>query len=176
MAGQGAIGPTTGWMRHMPSHDTADDGQNADAAARNGLAPPPMNGSTAAHPHGTVAPAPGLDPVELGYSSSDSDAPFNQTAAPQPSGTAAARSDGASRPAVASVAPAPHHQHRMDGTESKMDRFRDKARSEKNEARRQLDDRRTRLKVSTASLGTRARLQQCPFTHPKAASSARRDS
>ena len=148
MVGQGPVGPATGWMRHMPTHDTEGDGHGAGAAGTNGVAAAPMNGSAPAHPHGIAAPAPGLDPVELGYSSSDSDreAHFQQTAGDQPSGAAAAHSDAASRPAGAAVAP--HSQRHMDGAESTLDRARDKARSQKDEVKRQFEDRRTRLKVS----------------------------
>ena len=154
MAGQGPVGPSTGWMRHIPTHETDSNEHSAGAAASNGVAS--MNGSASAHPHGTATPAPGLDPIELGYSSSDSDrdAHFRQqVAGEQPNGTAAVHSDAAPQPAGAAAAPHPHQQRRLDGAESKLDRARDKARSQKNEVKRQFEERGTRLKVSQASHG-----------------------
>jgi len=140
----GPVGPSTGWMPHMPTtHDTAaGDGFNGGAAAANGAAP---NGSALGNGHGTAEPAPGLDPVELGYSSGSSSdlAAANQ----RPNGTAAVHPGAAPRSASAAPVPGPHRQ--MGGSESKLDRFRDKARSQKDEARRQFEERRMRLKVSS---------------------------
>ena len=132
----------------MPTtHDTAaGDGLNGGVADANGAAPVSQNGSALGNGHGTAEPAPGLDAVELGYSSgSSSDL---AAAGQRPNGTAAVRPDVAPRAASAAPVPGPQYPM-MGGSESKLDRFRDRARGQKDEARRQFEERRMRLKVSS---------------------------
>ena len=120
----------------MPSHATEnDDDGAAEPAAANGRVP------AAAHEHGTMQPAPGLDPVEVGYSSSDD----GVGASRQPNGAVAPRPDGMPPRRATTALHEPHH---LDGAHSKLDRMKDRARSEKNEARRNWEDKRSRFKVS----------------------------
>ena len=133
------MGPATGWLRHMPVHTTENGDDNADEpAAANGHAP------AAAYEYGTAGPAPGLDSAELGHSR-NSNSGINRSS--QPNGGIAPRTDSTS-PNAAIASPASYRSRRHDGPHTKLDQMRSKARSGKDEVRRNLEDKRARLKVS----------------------------
>ena len=149
----GPIGPSTGWLQHLPGqHPDSGDALDNGAAAANGVTPATADGSALANGHGTSEPAPGLDPAETGrYSSVDGRQVSIQGVGEQANGNAAVRPDAAPRAAGGAPVPVSREHSRTDGAESKMDHFRDRARSQKDEARRQFEERRMRLKVCTAS-------------------------
>ena len=125
----------------MPVNRAEDnDDDEGERASANG---PSQAG---AHQHGAAEPGPGLFPVEGG----DSALNGSLDADGQPNGDVAHRTDSmVQQPGVMPSAASQTRRH--DGGHSRLDQMKSKARSGRDEVRRNLEDKRQRFKVNMSA-------------------------